>query len=117
LVNGIVLESRRCLAVLDETCGAGRAIEVAGGSAADPSFRTDLADASRRLVSMPRDDDTDHSARGAALIAARAVDGRWPADAFPPAGLAAEPDEARAKVWDELWAGHESARRRLHPPS
>jgi xylulokinase len=117
LVNGIVLESRRCLAVLDETCGAGRAIEVAGGSAADPSFRTDLADASRRLVSMPRDDGTDHSARGAALIAARAVDGRWPAHAFPAAGLAAEPDEARAKVWDDLWAGHESARRRLHPPS
>jgi xylulokinase len=117
LVNGIVLESRRCLAVLDETCGAGRAIEVAGGSAADPSFRADLADASRRLVSMPRDDDTDHSARGAALIAARAVDGRWPADGFPPAGLAAEPDEARAEVWDDLWAGHESARHRLHPLS
>jgi sugar (pentulose or hexulose) kinase len=117
LVNGIVLESRRCLAVLDETCGAGRAIEVAGGSAADPSFRTDLADASRRLVSMPRDDDTDHSARGAALIAARAVDGCWPADAFPAAGLAAEPDEARAKVWDDLWAGQESARQRLDPPA
>jgi sugar (pentulose or hexulose) kinase len=117
LVNGIVLESRRCLAVLDETCGAGRTIEVAGGSAADPSFRTDLADASRRLVSMPRDDDTDHSARGAALIAAQAVDGRWPAHAFPAAGLAAEPDEARAKVWDDLWAGHESVRRRLRPPS
>jgi xylulokinase len=117
LVNGIVLESRRCLAVLAETCGVGRAIEVAGGSAADPSFRTDLADASRRLVSLPCDDDTDHSARGAALIAARAVDGRWPADAFPPAGLAAEPNEARAQMWDELWAGHESARQRLHPPS
>jgi xylulokinase len=117
LVNGIVLESRRCLAVLDETCGAGRTIEVAGGSAADPSFRTDLADASRRLVSMPRDDDTDHSARGAALIAARAVDGRWPANAFPAAGLAAEPDEGRAKVWDDMWAGHESVRQRLHPPS
>jgi len=117
LVNGIVLESRRCLAVLDETCGASRAIEVAGGSAADSSFRTDLADATGRPVSMPRDDDTDHSARGAALIAALAVDGRWPDGAFPAAGLAAAPDEARAKVWDGLWAGHESARRRLYPPS
>ncbi len=115
LVNGIVLESRRCLAVLDETGGFGRAVEVAGGSAADPSFRADLADATRRPVSMPRDDDTDHSARGAALIAAMAVDGRWPDGAFPAVGVAAEPDDARAKLWDELWAAHESARRRLRP--
>ena len=114
LVNGIVLESRRCLAVLDETCGAGRAVEVAGGSAADPSFRADLADATRRPISMPRDDDTDHSARGAALIAALATDGGWPDGAFPAAGLAAEPDEARAKLWDGLWAAHESVRLRLH---
>ncbi len=115
LVNGIILESRRCLAVLDETCGSGRAVEVAGGSAAHPSFRADLADASRRLVSEPRDDDTDHSARGAALIAARAVDGGWPDGAFPAAGVAAEPDRARAKLWDDLWVAHESARRRLQP--
>ncbi len=115
LVNGIILESRRCLAVLDETCGSGRAVEVAGGSAAHPSFRADLADASRRLVSEPRDDDTDHSARGAALIAARAVDGGWPDGAFPAAGVAAKPDHARAKLWDDLWAAHESARRRLQP--
>ena len=115
LVNGIILESRRCLAVLDDTGGFGRAVEVAGGSAADPSFRADLADATRRLVSMPRDDDTDHSARGAALIAALAADGGWPDGAFPAAGLAAEPDDARAKLWDELWDAHESVRRRLHP--
>jgi xylulokinase len=115
LVNGIVLESRRCLAVLDETGGFGRTVEVAGASAADPSFRTDLADATRRVVSMPRDDDTDHSARGAALIAALATDGGWPDGAFPAAGLTAEPDEARAKAWDELWTAHETARTRLHP--
>jgi xylulokinase len=115
LVNGIVLESRRCLAVLDEIGGFGRAVEVTGGSAADPSFRADLADATRRVVSMPRDDDTDHSARGAALIAALATDGNWPAAAFPPAGVAAEPDDTRAKLWDDLWAAHESARLRLHP--
>jgi len=117
LVNGIVLESRRCLAVLDETCGFGRAVQVAGGSAADPSFRADLADATRRLVSMPRDDDPDHSARGAALIAALAIEGDWPDGAFPAVGVTAEPDHARAKVWDELWKAHESARHRLHPPA
>jgi sugar (pentulose or hexulose) kinase len=115
LVNGIVLESRRCLAVLDETCGPGHAVAVAGGSAAAPSFRTDLADATRRPVSMLRDDNTDHSARGAALIAALAATGGWPDGAFPAASLAAEPDEARAKLWDELWGAHEAARLRLHP--
>jgi len=117
LVNGIILESRRCLDVLDETGGFGRSVEVAGGSAAHPCFRADLADASRRLVSMPRGGDTDHSARGAALVAARAADGDWPEGAFPAPGLAAEPDETRAKLWDELWATHEMTRHRLHPPS
>jgi xylulokinase len=111
LVNGIVLESRRCLSVLDETGGFGRVLEVAGGSAADPAFRADLANASRRRVTMPRDDDADYSARGAALIAARAIDGDWPPAAFPAAGLVAEPDDARAALWDGLWAGYESARR------
>ena len=115
LVNGIVLESRRCLAVLDETCGPGHAVEVTGGSAAAPSFRSDLADATGRPVSMPRDDDTDHCARGAALVAALAAGGQWPDGAFPAVGLAAEPHEARAKVWDDLWAAHETARLRLHP--
>jgi len=115
LVNGIILESRRCLAVLDEAGGFARAVEVAGGSAADPAFRADLADAARRLVSLPRDDDTDHSARGAALIAALAVDGRWPDGAFPATAVATVPDDARAKLWDGLWAAHEATRRRLHP--
>jgi sugar (pentulose or hexulose) kinase len=110
LVNGIVLESRRCLAVLDETGGFGRNLAIAGGSAADPAFRADLADASRRPVSMPRADDAGYSARGAALIAARAADGDWPPGAFAATGELTEPDDARARRWDALWAGYESAR-------
>ncbi len=120
LVNGIILESRRCLAVLDEVGGFDHAVEVAGGSATHPSFRTDLADATRRVVSLPRDDDTDHSARGAALIAALATGSPWPEGAFPSspvAAVAAKPDESRAKIWDDLWTAHESARHRLHPPN
>src|SRR6202042_1594414 len=42
LVSGIILESRRCLAVLEETGGFGRELAVAGGSASDPGFRADL---------------------------------------------------------------------------
>jgi hypothetical protein len=64
---------------------------------------------------MPGDDDTDYSARGAALLAARAIGGSWPAQR--PAELGgsgvAEPDEDRARVWDQLWATHESARRAI----
>ena len=78
------------------------------GSAASPSFRVDLADASRLAGLDARATTThDHSARGAALIAALATDGGWPDGAFPAAGLAAEPDDARAKLWDELWDAHE----------
>jgi len=116
LVNGIVLESRRCLAVLDEIGGFGRAVEVAGGSAAGSSFRADLADATRRTVSARGDDGAYYSARGAALMAVMAVTGGWPDGAFPADGGAAEPDDARARRWDALWAAHESARGRLNPP-
>jgi hypothetical protein len=62
-------------------------------------------------VAMPRDNDTDYSARGAALLAALAVDGDWPSGAFPAAGEVAEPDLARARQWDLRWAVYESARR------
>jgi xylulokinase len=122
LVNGIVLESRRCLAVLDETLGSGRAVWMAGGSAGGASIRRDLADATRRVVSMPGDDDFSAcSARGAALIAALAVDGGWPDGAFPAgsaaSGGSAEPDEARARLWDELWVAHEAARLLVRPLS
>lgn len=41
--------------------------------------------------------------------------GGWPDGGFPAAGLAAALDEARAKLWDEFWAAHEAARRRLRP--
>lgn len=143
LISGIILESRRCLAVLEETGGFGRELAVAGGSASDPGFRADLADATRHRVWMPGDDDSDYSARGAALLAARAIDGTRPAGQRPAgSGLAgpragrpgasepgttrssmtgsgaadsglAEPDESRARVWDRLWATHESARRAI----
>jgi xylulokinase len=114
LVNGIVLESRRCLAVLDETGDFGDEIQVAGGSAADPGFRADLADATGRRIGMPGDGDTDYSARGAALLAARSIDGSWP-PAAPSAEErpAAEPNPARTALWDTLWSDYEHARQAI----
>ncbi len=108
LVNSIVLESRRCLTALGETGQFGREIKVAGGSAADPGFRADLADAARRRVAMPGGHHADCSARGAALLAALAVDGVRPGP--EPASPVAEPDPDRAAIWDELWAPYEQAR-------
>ncbi|HEX5189650.1 MAG TPA: FGGY-family carbohydrate kinase [Streptosporangiaceae bacterium] len=128
LVNGIVLESRRCLAVLEEagTDGVGQhgvgqhdvgqhgvgqhgaAVLVAGRGAASAAFRADLADATGRRVIGPGGHDADFSARGAALLAARAV-GRTVPDA--PAGCSVtEPDPGRAAAWDLVWAEHERVR-------
>jgi len=109
LLNGIVLESRRCLSVLAETGDFGNDLDVGGGSAADPTFRGDLADATRCRVRTPPDHDTDYSARGAALLAALGIDGkRLPARAGT--GLVADPDPDRAATWDALWAEYEQAR-------
>jgi xylulokinase len=109
LVNGIVLESRRCLAALGETGQFGREIKAAGGSAADPGFRADLADATRCRVGRSGGRDADCSARGAALLTALVIDGVMPGP--EPAPPAAEPDPDRAAIWDELWATYERARR------
>jgi xylulokinase len=108
LVNGIVLESRRCLAALARTGQFGREIKAAGGSAADPGFRADLADATGCRVGVPGGHGTDCSARGAALLAALVIDGIMPGP--EPAPPAAEPDPDRAAIWDELWASYERAR-------
>lgn len=109
LVNGIVLESRRCLDVLDAAGAFGASLLVAGGSAVEPSFRADLADATGRQVLAPDRDDTDFSAFGAARLAAQAIGSPLPADARPHAQLT-QPDPGRRAMWDELWLTHERTR-------
>jgi sugar (pentulose or hexulose) kinase len=110
LLNAIVLESRRCLAALDETGQFAADLLVAGGSATAQSFRVDLADATGRCVIMPGGHDTDLSARGAALLAAQAV-GRPLPPAWPgPGATISNPDPRRAATWDALWADHERIR-------
>jgi sugar (pentulose or hexulose) kinase len=113
LVNGILLESRRCLDVLDETAPFGRDLLVAGGSAAAESFRADLADATGRCVIAPggQGQNADFSARGAALLAARAAGRPLPADTGPPAQpRTCAPRASRTATWDSLWAAHERSR-------
>ncbi len=113
LVDGVVLESRRCLAVLDQAGLPRGTVRVAGGSGADPTFRRQLADAARRGVAYAADGETGHSALGAAALAAVAVGhGRLPAVA--PAALdTLVPREDQSLLWDALWERHERALRAL----
>ena len=114
LVNGIILESRRCLAVLDETATFAAELLAAGGSAAEPSFRADLASATGRRVIVPGDSGTDHSARGAALLAMQAIGLSPPRDQPEPRPRPSQPDRHGSSVdWNGLWTAYENARRAL----
>ena len=118
LLNGIVLESRRCLAVLEEAGLPAGTVHLAGGSAAVPGFAQDLADASSRPVSFFAEEETDASAIGAAMLAARSTGG-----SLESAGVGVgsgtngvknraallRPDDERAGVWSRLFARHDSA--------
>ncbi|MCX6431283.1 MAG: FGGY-family carbohydrate kinase, partial [Actinobacteria bacterium] len=73
LVTGIVLESRRCLATLADHGFDRGLIRVSGGSASNPWFRQQLADATGRAVVTSGGAETDRSAAGAAEVAASAI--------------------------------------------
>jgi xylulokinase len=111
LINGIILESRRCLAVLDETGPFGTDLLVAGGSASAAAFRADLADATGRRIVTPAEEHTDFSARGAAMLAAQAtgqpVKLTRPQRTTSPAPR--DPDAQRRPAWNRLWDAHERA--------
>ncbi|HVC24244.1 MAG TPA: FGGY family carbohydrate kinase [Acidimicrobiales bacterium] len=120
LLNGIIVESRRCLQVLDRAGAASSTIHVAGASASMAAFRVDLADATRRSVSMPADGEADSSAAGAAVLAAQSIDGRVIARVATPAGPAlsparVDPDESRSRRWDAIAARHDAALAALRP--
>ena len=71
LVVGLVLESRRCLDVLAEVAGGSGPIRIAGSSASDLSFQRALASSTGRTVTSTSV--TEHSARGAAMVAAASL--------------------------------------------
>jgi xylulokinase len=100
LVQGIVVESRRCLATLESHGFARGALHVAGGSAGDPWFRQQLADATGRDVVAPVDGDSDYSALGAAIVAARGAGAVLPRAAA--ATSVTTPDPAREAAWQLL---------------
>lgn len=109
LLAGIVLESRRCLEVLEHASGISGTILMSGSGAAHSAFRHDLADATGRVVSFDRHE-RDHSAVGAAQFAGRAAL-HWPDTSAepPPETDVVEPDPARAKDWAARFERHDAA--------
>ncbi len=108
MLDGIVLESRRCLARLRDLGLPPGDVRVAWRGA-DTWFCQRLADASGRRV-LVGDPAEASSAAGAARLAAAAVGARLPAPGAH--GLRLEPDAGRARAWDRRWAEYE----RLLPP-
>ena len=108
LLTGLVLESRRCVGALLSTPGwpeAGRLL-VTGSSAGSPVFLQDLADATgREVLSAP--EERDHSAIGAALVAAAAL---GITAVRPDSGATpVRPDPGTAAAWAARAAAHEAA--------
>ncbi|CAB4330837.1 unannotated protein [freshwater metagenome] len=108
LVDGILLESWRCISVLQEFGFQGEDISVAGGSALNPWFRQQLADVLQRNVIAPIDGDSDYSAIGGALILARSqgINVASPERQT----MKISPDPAFEKAWQEKFAKFEVVR-------
>lgn len=111
LVHGIVAESRRCLGVLESLGFDRRPLHVAGGSAADPWFRQQLADATGRAVVAPVDGESDYSALGAAAVAAAGAGVELPLLAG--ATTTTQPDPGREQWWAGLAGRLDDARSRV----
>lgn len=111
LLEGIALEVRRCMRVLDEVGFPPGPVVVAGGAAGSKMFASMLADAIGSTVSK-----IGHgrwiSARGAAIVAAVAA-GSVELDAMrPPSGPTFEPRPEDSATWDELAERHDYLLRR-----
>ena len=112
LLEGIALEVRRCMHVLDEAGVPSGPIVVAGGAVGSEMFASMLAGASGSIVTRVEDGRW-VSARGAAIIAA-ASSGSFDVDPLPPpSGATFEPRPEDAQIWDELAEHHDDLLRRM----
>ena len=111
LLNGILVESRRCLAALDAVAGGGAA-RVAGYTTGG-GFGQELADASGRPVVVTDDRGRDASAVGAALLARTAITG---AAAAPTGrGNTLVPDQVQAPAWALIAERHDAVLSTFRP--
>jgi sugar (pentulose or hexulose) kinase len=112
LLEGIALEVRRCVRVLDDAGVARGTLVVAGGAAGSAMFAGMLAGATGAPVSTI-DDGRWISARGAAIVAAAgagAIDGAR--SVAPPVSETTEPRAEDATTWDGLAERHDDLLRR-----
>jgi sugar (pentulose or hexulose) kinase len=116
LLEGIALEVRRCVRVLDEAGVPPGPLVVAGGAAGSEMFAGMLAGATGSDVIR-----IEHgrwiSARGAAIVAAASTGAIDPRTLAPPSGPTFEPRSGDGAVWDELAERHEEHLRRIRPPA
>jgi xylulokinase len=109
LVDGIVLESRRCLTILEQVGLPAGEVRMSGFAGNDPHFGSELANATGRVVYAPGDGETSHSALGAAALGASAMDGVSMLSHRRGSHRAYVPDKARAALYDALAARHDEA--------
>jgi sugar (pentulose or hexulose) kinase len=110
LLEGIVLESRRCLSVLEEAGLPRSPVRVGGRAAGSLFFLRALAGATGREAVGPSRLGEMASALGAARVASRTAGSDvGPPTAFP--GRRAEPSEQEVETWATLWDRHERARK------
>ena len=107
LVDGIVLESRRCVSVL-RSKGAGQVIRATGGIARSRWFRQLLADATGCDVAV-QGMAPSVAAVGAAALVEPNVRELLVAQAAKPTAVT-HPDRSTASDWDRRWRRHEEAR-------
>ena len=110
LLEGMVLESRRCLSVLEDAGLPRSPIRVGGRVAGSQFFLRALAGATGREAVGPSRLGELASALGAARVASRSAG----SDLGPPTsvpGRRAEPSEQDVQMWAELWERHERARK------
>lgn len=111
LLDGITLESRRCLAALGGATGERGGLVMGGPAASSGIPARALADATGLAVRRPADPEHPASAWGAASLALEATGGEAPPGPRLAAAVAPRPPEAA--LWDGLWARHEAARQAM----
>lgn len=111
LLTGVVVELRRCIDILAEATGRRGPVLVGGGAANRPMCQ-DLADATGREVWVDTET-TDHSAVGAALLAA---DSTGHPILRRSGAMAVAPRADRYSWWSESLVRHDELRHRLGQP-
>ena len=112
MLEGIALEVRRCVRVLDEAGVPPGPLVVAGGAAGSEMFAGMLAGATGATVTRIENGKW-VSARGAAIVAAASVGSVGIEGMTSPAGSTFEPPSDAAATWAELAERHEDQLRRM----